>query len=288
MSQLTIRTSQPRPALSHFSVAAMLASLIRHRELIWGFAARDVLERHKGALLGVGWNVLQPLLQLAIYTVVFGYIFGSRWEKGNLPAPIDFPVTLFAGLVAFNVFAESVSRAPTAVSSRPNLVRKVVFPVEILPVTVVVSALVNMAIGAGLLLLIVLGFTGSVSHTAWAFPLVLVPLAMLSLGASWLLGALGVFVRDVRQIVVVLTQLLMFTTPLFFSIERIPEQYPMIRWAITHNPLSIIVENARRTLVWGEWPQWEPLGIVGAIGAIAMLGGWAFFSACRRGMADVH
>lgn len=288
MSSITIRTSQPRPMLSHFSVAAMLAALVGHRELIWGFAARDVLERHKGALLGVGWNVLQPLLQLAIYTAVFGYIFGSRWERGTLPAPIDFPVTLFAGLVVFNVFAESVGRAPTAVSSRPNLVRRVVFPVEILPVTVVVSALVHMAIGAALLLLIVLGFTGSVSPTAWAFPVVVAPLVMLSLGAAWLLGALGVFVRDVRQIVVVLTQLLMFTTPLFFSIDRVPEEYPMIRWAVGHNPLSIIVENARRTLVWGEWPQWGAVGVMTLLGAVVMVGGWAFFSACRRGMADVH
>lgn len=288
MSQITIRTSTPRPALGHLNVAEMLAVFVRHRALIAGFAARDVFERHKGALLGVGWNVLQPLLQLAIYTAVFGFVFGSRWGKGKLPEHFDFPVTLFAGLAVFSVFSETVGRAPVSVSSRPNLVRKVVFPVEILPVTVVAAALVHMAISVGLLLAIVLGLTGSVPATAVAFPAVVAPLVMMSLGAAWSLGALGVFVRDVRQIVVVLTQLLMFTTPLFFPLERIPEQYPTIRWLVTHNPLSIIVENARRTLVWGEWPAWEHLGAVSVFAAVVMVGGWAFFSACRRGMADVH
>jgi lipopolysaccharide transport system permease protein len=288
MSRVAVRSSLPEPSLSHFSVVRMLSVLPAHRELIVGMTVRDVLERHKGAALGALWNVLQPLLQLAIYTVVFGYIFGSRWDKGGLPAHIDFPVTLFAGLAVYQVFAESMNRAPTAVSSRPNLVRKVVFPLEVLPVTVVGAALVHMAVSVVLLLAVVLAFTGRVPATALLFPLVLVPLTMLSLGAAWALAAAGVFVRDVRQVVVVLTQLLMFTTPLFFSIERVPPEYPTIRRLIELNPLSIIVDSARRTLVWGESPHWAHLGAVTLVGAGVMLGGWAVFSACRRGMADVH
>ncbi|MBY0311173.1 MAG: ABC transporter permease [Phycisphaerales bacterium] len=290
MSEVVIRSASPQPVREHVDPLKLLATLWTHRELISSFASRELLERHMGALLGIGWNILSPLLQLAVFTVVFGYIFGSRWNKGELPPHLDFPLTFFAGQCVFQVFAEAASRAPTLVSGKPNLVRKVVFPLEILPVTVVYAALVHAAVAIGLLLIVLVigaGF-GALKWTVLLFPLVLVPLAMWSLGIAWALSAIGAFIRDVRHIVVVLVQLLMFLTPLFYQIDRIPPEQRVIRWSIEHNPMSILVESARRVLLWGEMPSWVGLGWVTLLGAIVMLAGYALFSMMRRSMADAH
>lgn len=289
---VVIRRSTPPPTGEHFNPVRMVRTIWAHRELIGNFARRDLAERHKGAILGVAWNVLSPLLSLAVYTVVFGIIFRQRWERGSPPLPdaLDFPLTFFAGHAVFAIFAESVNRAPTLVSSRPNLVRKVVFPLEILPVAAVRAAIVHAMFIVALLLVVLAIVTGGkgVHWQIVLLPLIIAPLAMLSAGLTWALSAIGVFVRDVRHIVVVLTQLLMFMTPLFYQVSNIPAQYPALRAIIVYNPLSVIVENSRRVLLWGENPDWVALGWVAVVSVAAMMGGFAVFSALRRSMADVH
>lgn len=286
MSQLVIRTSRRPPLSSSLSPLALAGMMSRHRDLIRGFAARELLERHKGAILGVAWNILNPLLTLVIYTAVFGYIFGTYWGRGDLPRRLDFPLVFFVGHTLFHVFAETANRAPTLVSNRPNLVRKVVFPLEILPVTIVLSSLVYAAIALGICLLVLFIAKGSVPVRALLLPVVLLPLIMLSLGTGWFLAAVGVFLRDVRHIVQVLTQMLMFMTPIFYQAnERIP---PGLRGLIEANPLTTIVENGRRALLWDEPLQWWRLGAVTVASAVVMQAGYAFFMTMRRGMADVH
>jgi lipopolysaccharide transport system permease protein len=289
---VVIRTSAPPPLSEHISPMRLARIVLSNRELIRNFARRDLAERHKGALLGATWNIVSPLLSLAVYTVVFGHIFHTRWERGSPPLPdmLDFPLTFFAGNAVFAIFAESVNRAPTLVSARPNLVRKVVFPLEILPIAAVRAAIVH-AMFIVALLLVVLGAVTAGKGLHWQIlllPAVLLPLAMLSLGAAWALAAVGVFVRDVRHIVVVLTQLLMFMTPLFYQVDKIPGDLGALRRIIQYNPLSVIVESARRILLWGETPNWLALGWVTLAGAVVMMGGFAIFSAMRRSMADVH
>ncbi len=289
---VVIRTSTPPPLWEHLNPARMVRVVWENRELIRNFARRDLAERHKGAVLGAVWNVMNPLLSLAVYTVVFGYIFGQRWERGDpaLPARLDFPLTFFAGNAVFHVFSECANRAPTLVSSRPNLVRRVVFPLEILPVAAVRAGIVHALIIVALLLAVLGGVTGGhgLHWTIVLLPAVLVPLAMLSLGVAWALAAIGVFVRDVRHVVVVLTQLLMFTTPLFYKVDRIPPEHAWLRTLIEANPLSVLVESGRRVLLWGEMPDWMGLGWVTVLGAVVMMGGFFVFSAMRRSMADVH
>lgn len=265
-----------------------MSTLWRHRGLIRSFASRELLERNKGAVLGVAWNVLNPLLQLAVYTAVFGYLFGTRWERGGLPAQVDFPLVFFVGHTFFHVFAECANRAPTMVSGRPNLVRKVIFPLEILPATVVSSSLVYAGISIAIALVILLIATGGLPWTAVLAPVVALPLVMLSLGVGWVLSAAGVFVRDVRHIVQVLTQLLMFATPIFYKVERFGEDKRWIVWMIEHNPMSVIVESARRCVLWGEQPEWERLGVVTLVAWGVMQAGYVVFMRLRPQMADVH
>lgn len=291
MHEIVIRTSHPQPVGEHFSPARLVRTLWANRGLISSFASRELMERHKGAILGVGWNILSPLLTLAVFTIVFGYMFGMRWERGNLPPHLDFPLTFFCGQALFAVFAESASRAPTLVSGRPNLVRKVVFPLEILPVTVVWAGVMHALISLAILLVLLVGFTGTLHWQTMFLPLVLVPLVMLSLGVTWVLSAIGVFLRDVRHIVIVLVQLLMFMTPLFYRLDRLehlPENLAFIRGIIEHNPLHVIVENGRRVVLWGEMPQWGALGVVTVFSAAVMVLGHGVFAMLRRSMADVH
>jgi lipopolysaccharide transport system permease protein len=290
MSELVIRTSTPPGLGEHFSPVGLMRSIWTHRRLIGNFASRELSERHKGAMLGMAWNVLNPLLTLAVYTVVFGYIFGQRWDKGNLPDKLDFPLTFFAGNILFHVFVEAANRAPTLVSGKSNLVRKVVFPLEILPVAAVWAGCVQALITTALLLA-VLGLVGGLSLLHWQIvllPVVMLPLVMISLGTAWALSAVGVFIRDLRHVVVVCTQLLMFMTPLFYKVDRIPESHPWLRAIIEHNPMSVIVESGRRVLLWGEAPDWIALQWTIVFGAAVMLGGHFVFSAMRRSMADVH
>lgn len=251
-------------------------------------AGREVLERHKGMVLGVAWNVLTPIIQLVIFTFVFGYIFRSRWERGGLPPSLDFPLTYFAGQTFFQVFAEAAGRGPMLVSSRPNLVRRVVFPLEILPVTAVVASLVQVVISVAILLVAVAVVTGRVPVSAVYLPVVLVPLVMLALGVAWALAGVGVFVRDLRQIMMVVVLVVQFATPLFYQVERIPEEFRVVRAVIEYNPLSVIIENGRRALLWGEPLQWGALGWVTLASAGIMLAGYTMFMTLRRHLADVH
>ena len=289
---VVIRSSMPPPLWEHLNPARMVRILWEHRELTRNFARRDLAERHKGALLGVAWNVISPLLSLAVYTVVFGLIFGASWGRGNPPLPkfVDFPLTLLAGSAIFQMFAESANRASTLVSSRPNLVRRVVFPLEILPVAAVRAGLVHTLIIVGILLVVLAAVTGG-SGMHWTIvllPAVLAPLVMVCLGVSWALAAVGVFVRDVRHIVAVVTQLLMFTTPLFYPLDRISPEQVWLRRVIETTPLSVLVESGRRVVLWGEAPDWWRLGWVTVFAAVVMMGGFFVFSAMRRSMADVH
>jgi lipopolysaccharide transport system permease protein len=281
---VAIRTPTSEPLRTFLHPAHLARTLWSHRMLIAQFTKREVLEKHKGAYLGVLWNVLSPLLTLGAFTFVFGFVFQKHWGNTGAAGPLDFAINFFTGHTLFHVLAESVSRAPTCVASRPNLVRKVVFPTEVLPVSVVASTLVYEAVALGLLAILVTVVTGTVSSTIWLFPLLLVPLVMLSLGLAWLLASLGAFIRDVRSIVGVITQLLLFLSAVFYPISAIPEQF---RPFVEYNPIAIIIESGRRTLIEGAWPDMLALGWVTLLSALIMQCGYAWYMRMRRGLADV-
>lgn len=285
---VVIRSSTPPPAGRYFNPVDILRVLYQNHALIRSFASREILERNKGAYLGVAWNIANPLLQLAIYTTIFGYLFGTRWERGNLPSHLDFPLVFFVGQTYFHVFAETANRSPTLVTSRPNLVRKVIFPLEILPATIVASSLFYAAVTLAITLVVLLVAGHPIPMSALLAPVIALPLIMLSLGVSWLLAATGVFIRDVRHIVQVLTQLLMFCTPIFYKVDRFAGDKRWIAEIIEANPLSVIVENARRALLWNEPLQWDRLAIITLFSLIIMQFGYYVFMRAKPQMADVH
>lgn len=256
----------------------------QHRTLIYQFARREVLGRYRGSLLGLGWSFVTPLLMLSVYTFVFVGVFKARWPGAESGGGGEFALQIFAGLLVFNLFSEVANRAPNLILEQPNLVKKVVFPLEILPWVSVLSGIFHLLLGCGVLLLGALLVRGGLPPSAITLPLVLLPFLVLLLGLSWLLSALGVFVRDIGQMMGLMINLMMFLSPIFYSMDSLS---PALRRWMLANPLTLIIEQVRATALGGVWPDWQALALY-SLAALAI--GWlgtTFFQATRKGFADV-
>lgn len=260
-------------------------SLIKNRRLIAQMTKREVVGRYRGSIIGLAWSFFNPLLMLAIYTFVFSVVFNARWSGiGEESTKMDFAIIFFGGLIMYGVFAECVNRAPTTILGNANYVKKVVFPLEILPVITCGSALFHAAVSIAVLLLAQLVFEGRVPWTAVLFPLVMAPLVMATMGVAWCLSALGVYVRDINQVTGMITTMMMFLSPIFFPMSAMPEEF---RSLIAINPLVYFLEEGRNTLIFGVVP--DMLHLVYAWGAsIAVAAaGFAVFQKMRNGFSDV-
>ena len=265
---------------------AAIRKWLRYRELIFQLTSREISQRYRGTYLGVIWSFITPLLMLLIYTFVFSIIFQARWGDRIHPAQgmAQFALTLYAGLIPFVVFSESVNRSPTLILGVPNYVKKIVFPLEILPMVVVGGVLVHSLISIGILIALAYVLTGAASHTFFLLPLVYIPLIFLCLGLSWFLAALGVYVRDIRNGVEILVQMLMFLSPVFYPASMVPER---LRTVLGINPLTSILDNFRRVLLWNEYPDWTLWGIWTAVTLLLALLGYLWFMRTKDGFTDI-
>lgn len=260
-------------------------SFRKNFELIVQMVKREVVGRYRGSMIGLAWSFFNPLLMLAIYTFVFSVIFQARWAGiGEQQSRTDFAIIFFAGLIIYGLVAECINRAPTIVVSNVNYVKKVVFPLEILPLVACGSALFHTLISVLVLLLAQLLFAQQLPWTALLFPVVLVPLLLGVAGMSWLLSAFGVFVRDIGQVTAMLTTMLLFLSPIFFPASAMPAE---LRIWLMMNPLVYFLDEARNTLVYGVAP--DPLNwlIATCIGVLVAWIGFAVFQRSRRAFADV-
>jgi homopolymeric O-antigen transport system permease protein len=262
---------------------APLLSAWRHRRLIVRLARRDVESRYRGSLLGIAWSVVTPLLLLGIYTFVFSVVLKARWGAG-VEGRGQYALVLFSGLLTYGVFSDCVNRAPGLVLQHVAYVKKVVFPLEILPWVSLLGALFNAAVGSVVLLAAYVAVRGAPPASSLVAPLLLIPLCLLSLGVAWLLSAAGVFLRDLGMMVPVLTMALLFLSPVFFPAAAVPEPY---RTLMSLNPVTPAVESVRAVLFFREWPQWREWIISLAISGMACWLGFAWFANTRRGFADV-
>ena len=263
---------------------AMFRSLWRNRQLIWQMTRRDISMRYRGSIIGLAWSFINPILMLLVYTFVFSVIFKARWNTSGNESKTDFAIILFSGLIVFNLFSEIVNRAPGLITSNVNYVKKVVFPLEILPWVALGSALFHAVISLLVLLFVQFVLKFSLPWTRIFFPLALLPLVFASVGLAWFLSALGVFIRDVGQITGIFTTILMFMSAVFYPVSALPEQYQGI---LRLNPLVLIINESRKSLVLGELPDWISILIALLISlAIAFLGFW-WFQKVRKGFADV-
>jgi len=258
---------------------AIAAGLARQRALLGQLVRRDVLLRYRGALFGVLWIFLSPLLMLAVFAFVFGHVFEARWPESREGLP--FWLILYCGLIVFNVFGETVARAPGAVRGHPAYVKKIIFPVDILPLVPLGAALVHAAFNL-LVLAAALAWTGNLAAGILLVPLLILPAALLGAGAAWFLAAWGVFIKDMSQIVPLLVQMLLFLSPVFYPASAVP---PGLTFVYDLNPLGAVI-GAVRAAALGLPVAWAAWAGALALGAAAAVLGHAFFQHSRDEFAD--
>lgn len=280
----TLPTTNPH-AVQPTSLTGLGKSIWRNRQLISQMTKREVLGRYKGSIMGLAWSFFNPVFMLVVYTFVFSEIFKSRWNGvGGDESKTQFAVLLFVGMIVFSLFSEVLNRAPVLILSNINYVKKVVFPLEILSIISMGAALFHSLISLAVLLAAFVLFNGFLHWTVIFAPLVFLPLVFLTLGLSWILASLGVFLRDVGQTIGIVTSVLMFLSPVFYPVSAVPERF---RPFIMANPLTFIIEEAREVLIFGNTPDWTGLGTY-TLAAIAIAwAGYAWFQKTRKGFADV-
>jgi len=266
------------------SPVSLVHSFWHNRQLILQMTKREVLGRYKGSVMGLVWSFLNPLFLLAVYTFVFSVVFQARWGFGEDESKTQFAIVLFVGLIVHGLFSEVLNRAPGLILSNVNYVKKVLFPLEILPGIAMGAALFHSLVSLAVLLCAYFLMKGFLHWTILFAPLVLLPLVVLTLGIAWLLASLGVFLRDVGQTVNIVTMVMLFLSPVFYPLTALPEEY---RPWILCNPLTFIIEQTREVLVWGHSPDWVGLGIYGLVSITIAWLGYIWFQKTRRGFADV-
>lgn len=266
------------------SLISLVRTVRRNRFLIWQLTKREVVGRYRGSMLGLLWSLFNPLLMLAVYTFVFGTIFKAKWGASPDDSNVNFALILFAGMIVFSVFGECLNRSPSLILSNPNFVKKVVFPLEVMPVVLLLSSLFHFLVSLTVLVVMLFLIRGHVPWTAVFIPLVLLPLIALCLGASWVLSSIGVYVRDIHQAMGVVVTALMFLSPIFFPSSAVPEAFQIL---IKLNPLSFPIEQGRDVLLWSKTPDWIGLLVYTAVCMAIMQLGYLWFQRTRQWLADV-
>jgi len=261
----------------------MVGSFWKNRHLIAQLTRREVISRYRGSVIGLAWSFFNPLLMLAVYTFFFSVVFRARWGGADA-GKAEFAVFLFSGILVHGVFAECINRAPTLILANVNYVKRVVFPLEVLPWVALGSALFHAAVSLAVLLLAQVVLSHHLSLTALYFPIVMLPLLIMTMGVAWMLAAVGVFVRDIGQITAVLTTILLFLSPVFYPISNMPERY---RPWINMNPLTFIIEQSRTVLLLDGAPDWGGILKYSLLALVVAVAGFWVFQRMRRGFADV-
>jgi lipopolysaccharide transport system permease protein len=261
-------------------------TVFKNAELIQALTIREILGRYRGSLIGVAWSLITPIVMLGIYTFVFSVVFKARWSEqvSGGGSKIEFALILFVGLIAFNIFSECIGRAPSLVLVNSNYVKKVIFPLEILPLVYLGASLFHACISYCMFMVVYICFISHPPLTVVWMPAVLTPLVFYTLGFSWFLASLGVYIKDTSQFVGILTTVLMFLTPIFYPINALPERYQI--WAYL-NPLAATIEQLRQILIFGTSPNLIVL-IMNLLGSILVCSlGFYWFQKTRKGFADV-
>ena len=267
-----------------FRGITFVTSLVRNRELWWRLTEREVIGRYRGSILGWGWSLLTPLMMLGVYTFVFSTVFKARWGDLEQAGSLGFAINLFAGLITYNIFAECATEAPTLILNNTNYVTKVIFPLETLSAVSVSAALFHACTSTLVLIAFELIAVQQVPLTVLLLPLVWLPFLLGCLAMSWLVSALGVFLRDLGQLIGVMVSMLMFMSAVFYPLSALP---PALQRVMGLNPLVVVIEQSRRVLVQGVAPSltYVVLGFVVMLGLCELC--YRLFNKARRGFADV-
>ncbi|KKW49655.1 ABC transporter permease [Pantoea ananatis] len=255
-----------------------------HRQLIYQMTKREITSRYRGSALGMLWSFINPLLMLIVYTFVFSVVFKAKWPGTAEESKSQFAIILFAGMIIHAFYCEVLNLSSGNIVGNSNYVKKVVFPLEILTLITCFAALFNMFISTVVLFLINIILGDALHWTMILTPVVVLPLFILAVGTGWLVSALGVYIRDISQFMGVLTSLLLFLSPVFFSLNSLPAEF---RGVIELNPLTFIIEQFRKVFIFGEWPDFLGIAIYTVVSLIFTFISYRIFNKLRKGFADV-
>ena len=262
-------------------------SLFEKRELFWQFLTRNIKSRHRGSVLGATWLIFNPLLMLSLYVFAFGVVFGGRFTDSPDESTLDFALGVFTGLNVLGLITGIISASPAVITGQPNFVKKVVFPLEILPAATMGALAYDLLIGLGLCLLGVVTFGPGLSDSFFYIPLIIGPVFLMALGLAWFLSALGVFIRDIGQIGSFLGLALLYSSGVFYSAEKAKASAPVIWKFLQWNPLLQIIDSLRQVILWGGYPDWKILIYAWIFGFVTLFAGAWFFNRLRPAFADV-
>lgn len=273
--------------LHYLNPVSLFNALLKQRDLIWQLTRRNISQEVKGSYLGILWTLLNPLLMLAVYAVVFGFIFGAEFEESPNPGRVDYVLGLFLGLTVYGLIADMLGIAPQLILGNPNYVKKVVFPLEVLPAAATGAAIYRFLITLVLLLIGMLIFGDGITWHALLFPVVAFPIVLIALGLTFLASSLGVYLRDLTQITRVLSMILLYASGVFYAAIKVKEQAPAIWVWLQWNPILLSIESSRRVLLWEMLP--DPWHVIYSwiFGLIMCLVGYACFAKLRPSFADV-
>ncbi|GHD71420.1 transport permease protein [Luteimonas padinae] len=259
------------------------AAFGRHRNLTRELVRNEILGRYRGASFGMLWSLLSPFLMLVVYTVAFGSILKGRWpQAGDTHA--EFGLVIFVGIFVHGFFAECFTRSPRLMLENANYVKRVVFPLDILPWTMALSALFHLAMNVLVFCLLSFFVYRQLSPLVLLLPLVLAPLAMLTVAVCWVTSSLGVYLRDIAQVTPVVATAMFFLSSAIVPVQAVPERYQLL---FQLNPLTFFIDQARNVALWGRQPDWSALGLFALAGLVAMFAAHAWFQRTSRGFADV-
>jgi lipopolysaccharide transport system permease protein len=260
--------------------AAALVS--EHRGLVRSMARRDFTSRYKGSVIGPAWAIITPAVMIIIYTAIFSGIFGARF--GAQGGHLRFAVYLFCGLLPWTAFSDGVQRSTTSLTDNVNLVKRVVFPTEALPVNLALSGIAQQLIGTIVLLAGALKVEHTIRPTALLLPLLLAPQFLMTAGLGWLMASLGVFIRDMPQINQLVLTTWMYLTPILYPESLIPQKY---QWVVNLNPMAPLIRNYRRILLEGTAPDWKGLAVTMAFALVCFIFGYWWFQRTKKAFADI-
>jgi lipopolysaccharide transport system permease protein len=281
-SDVTIHAPETRQRVS-LNPIAIAARFWQQRQLLRQLISRAVQARFRGSALGLLWAILNPILMLLVYTFVFGVILQGRWNGQG--STFFFAMNLYCGLIVYGIFSETVGSASTQILSNPSYVKKIIFPLETLPISVLGASLILNLFSLAILLICTQFFIHPLSIHLIALPIVWLPLLCFTAGLSWIVASIGVYVRDVQQIVAILLQILFYLCPIVYPLSRVPDR--LIPWYKWVNPVAVSVEQSRRVLLDAEWPQWDWLPANCIVCLLVFIFGYYAFMKTKRGFADV-
>ena len=261
----------------------MIKTLYKNGYLLKTLVIKDIKQRYQGSALGMLWSFLVPVMMLVIYTFIFSEVFQAKWDI-DTGDKYQFALVLFCGLTVFNLVGEVMNRSTTLIVSNTNYVKKVIFPLEMLPVVATCSAHFNFVVSFIILILAKLILYHNVSATLYMIFLAMIPLVIMAVGLGLFISAISVYLKDVGNVISVLVTVLMYLSPVFFPLTAVPENFRVV---CEMNPMTYVIENFRKVVLYGECLDWKFYGISCVVALVIYFIGKTVFMRAKEGFADV-